>query len=439
MKVLRALGGLMTAPLNEVEHSPVDPDRDGVDSSSALRKAPVALLGAAAFVVSADTRVVTPLLPVVAHNFQTTIGAAGSLVTAYALPYGLLQIMYGPLGDRVGKFRVMVWAMALFAFGTAACALAPSLLGLDALRFLTGMAAAAMIPLSLAYIGDQVPYADRQAAIAKLLGAIALGSILSTSLGGVVADFLSWRIIFLVYGVASIGVFALLWRASRTAPDTRTSASGGLASALHQYGRLLQSGESRLVMMAVLIEGTFFFGGFSYLGAFLRDRYDLLYVFIGLLLAIYGVGNFAYARLAKVFIRLLGERWQTLAGGLLLAVSFLVIVFAPGVWIFAAMMLVMGVAFNLIHSTLQTKATELAPHARGAALSLFAFCLFVGQGIGAAALGIVVTDSGYPATFLLSGLPVAALALLLLWRLPMNGPGENLSRNLEADVAIIAE
>lgn len=427
----------MTAPLNDVERSAAETDRDGASSSSTLRKAPVALLGAAAFVVSADTRVVTPLLPIVAHDFHTTIGVAGSLVTAYALPYGLLQIIYGPLGDRVGKFRVMVWAMALFAFGTAACALAPSLLGLDALRFLTGMAAAAMIPLSLAYIGDQVPYAERQAAIAKLLGAIALGSILSTSLGGVVADFLSWRYIFLVYGVASIGVFALLWRTSRTAPDARAAVTSGLASAMRQYGYLFRNGESRLVMLAVLVEGTFFFGGFAYLGAFLRDRYALLYVVIGLLLAIYGIGNFLYARFAQVFIRLLGERWQTLVGGILLAGTFLVISYWSGVWIFAAMMLAMGVAFNLIHSTLQTKATELAPHARGATLSLFAFFLFVGQGIGAAGLGVVVTESGYRATFLLSGLPMAALALLLLWRLPLNGPGENSSQRAEEDVAVI--
>lgn len=158
---------------------------------------------------------------------------------------------------------------------------------------------------------------------------------------------------------------------------------------------------------------------------------------IGLLLAIYGIGNFLYARFAQLFIRLLGERWQTLVGGILLAGTFLVIAYWSDVWIFAAMMLVMGVAFNLIHSTLQTKATELAPHARGAALSLFAFFLFVGQGIGAAGLGVVVTESGYRATFLLSGLPMAALALLLLWRLPLNGPGENSSRRAEGAVAVI--
>lgn len=101
---------------------------------------------------------------------------------------------------------------------------------------------------------------------------------------------------------------------------------------------------------------------------------------IGLLLAIYGIGNFLYARFAQLFIRLLGERWQTLIGGILLAGTFLVIAYWSDVWIFAAMMLVMGVAFNLIHSTLQTKATELAPHARGAALALSRSSCLLGKG-----------------------------------------------------------
>jgi MFS family permease len=76
------------------------------------------------------------------------------IVSAYTIPYGLFQLVYGPLSDRIGKLKVITGAMAAFAVGTAACAFVPNIAILALLRFLTGMVAAGIIPVSLAYIGD---------------------------------------------------------------------------------------------------------------------------------------------------------------------------------------------------------------------------------------------------------------------------------------------
>ncbi len=72
----------------------------------------------------------------------------------------------------------------------------------------------------------------------------------------------------------------------------------------------------------------------------------------------------------------------------------------------------MGLGFYMMHSTLQTQATELAPETRGTAVSLFAFNLFIGQGIGAAAFGRIVDNFGYVPCFIIAGL---AIALLSFW------------------------
>ena len=130
-------------------------------------RAPVWLLSSASFMVTADSRVIAPLLPVLAAELHVSVGVAGLIVTAYAVPYGLLQIGYGPLGDRLGKMRVITANCGLFALGTAACALAVSLPTLTVLRFITGALAAAIIPLSLAHIGDTHPYEERQPAIGR--------------------------------------------------------------------------------------------------------------------------------------------------------------------------------------------------------------------------------------------------------------------------------
>ena len=78
---------------------------------------------------------------------------------------------------RLGKVRVMATAFTLCALGTFACAFVPNapgagIKGLILLRFLTGIAAAAMIPLSIAYIGDKFPPEKRQATLGQFMSAL---------------------------------------------------------------------------------------------------------------------------------------------------------------------------------------------------------------------------------------------------------------------------
>ncbi len=146
--------------------------------------------------VNLDSRVIAPLLPTIATDFHTSVSSAGILITAYMLPYGLFQLVYGPLSERFGKVRVVAMAMLVFSVGTAACGLSSSLGVISLLRFLTGVAAAAVFPLTLSYIGDTVPYEQRQGTIAILMSASASAAAFSTSVGGLIAQFVSWRFVF---------------------------------------------------------------------------------------------------------------------------------------------------------------------------------------------------------------------------------------------------
>src|SRR5205085_2706304 len=85
----------------------------------------VLLLSAAAFTSSASLRATDPLLPLIAEDYGVTTGAAAAAVTAFALAYGLLQVVCGPLGDRYGRYRTIAAAAFVSAFGSAACAAAP--------------------------------------------------------------------------------------------------------------------------------------------------------------------------------------------------------------------------------------------------------------------------------------------------------------------------
>ena len=87
----------------------------------------VFLLSLAAFASAASLRATDTLLPQLAAEFAVSTGSAASVVTAFAISYGLLQAVYGPLGDRYGKYLMVCATTLASALGTYACAVAPTL------------------------------------------------------------------------------------------------------------------------------------------------------------------------------------------------------------------------------------------------------------------------------------------------------------------------
>ena len=108
----------------------------------------IGLLGLAGFVVMADNWVVSPILPAISQNLDIDIARAGLLISAYMLPFGIFQIIFGPLADRYGKKQVVAFSMALFTIATGLCALGTGLTDLGIYRALTGVFAASVMPVS---------------------------------------------------------------------------------------------------------------------------------------------------------------------------------------------------------------------------------------------------------------------------------------------------
>lgn len=372
-------------------------------------RASLLTLAAAAFLVSADARVIDPLLKIIAAEFHVSNASAALTVSAYALPYGLCQLFFGPLGDRLGPLKVMATMMALFAVGTMACAFVPNLPAFIALRLLTGVVAAAIIPMSIAYIGDKFPYESRQSALGRFMSALMLGQILSATLGGVFGEHFSWRSIFLLFGVAALLVSAVLTRAARRFPAERKERHFSLAAILAMFA----APNARLVFTSVFIEGVFVFGGLAYLATSMLERFTFLGPSqVGLMLAGYGVGGLFYAVTVKKLVPQIGERGILLLGGALLCSAYLVIGWLGVWWLFIPGMILYGMGYFTMHGTLQTRATEINPKARSTAVSLFAFIFFLGQGIGPIAMGQAIRVAGYGPAFSVGGV---GLLLLGIW------------------------
>jgi len=413
-------------------------------------RASLIVLGAAAFMVQADARVIDPLLHAVATDFHTTPPAAAVIISSYALPYGLFQLLYGPIGDRVGKLRVMAVCLAVFSLGTFACAFVPSIPVFAILRFLTGVVAAAVIPMSLGYIGDKVPYQDRQISLGRFMSALMIGQIAGSSLGGLFGQYLGWRYVFVVLGVCAFGVSILLAREGRrhaepvnpdralgrailTVPAGGLLIFGGLVGVFprgvsialdaigalllmyalaSQYGGLLKRPGAPLVLGTVLLEGLFVFGGLAYLASSLTDRFGINYLYAGLLVAGFGCGGLTYSVSVKKLVTRIGELGVLLLGGALLGIGFVLTGLLPAWYWFIPAVVLVGMGYYTMHGTLQTRATELAPKMRATAISLFAFFFFLGQATGPQLLGLVVKSRGYGAAFIIAGAGLFATAFV---------------------------
>jgi MFS transporter, YNFM family, putative membrane transport protein len=349
------------------------------------------------------------MLPQLADEFGASVSAASIVITTYALAYAASLLLQGPLGDRYGKLRVVTIGMACAGVASFGCAVAWDLASLATLRLVTGMFASASVALGMAYIGDVVPMNDRQATIAQFIAGSMLGQMIGPLVGGGLTDWVGWRGSFFVLGAVFVLVAAVLFARTHAAWP---ASAGAAFRPLAVYRRLWDRIAVRWLLAVGIAETFFFFGAYAFLGAFLKARFDVSFTALGLVLAGFGLGGLAFSLSARAFIRRLGERGMVLAGGVLGAVLFAALVVAPALSWTIPCTIGLGFSFYLIHNTIQAKATEVAPDARGSAVALYATGWALGQALGVAVIGLVVASAGYIAAIIACG---AGFGVLGFW------------------------
>lgn len=370
------------------------------------------LLGFAAFASVATMRVADPLLPQVANEFQVTAGDAAVISSAFTIAYAIGQFIYGPLGDRFGKLKLIAWMTTISAFTVTAAGFATSLQSLGLLRFISGATAAAIVPLSMAFIGDHVAYEHRQTMLARMLSGTIIGVILGQILGGLIGEYAGWRAVFPLMGAVFLLIGALLFRelGRNDLPPPKLSSAISINSLTRGYASLFRRPWARIILLAVFIEGFFFYGSFTFIGADLHQRFGLDYGAIGLLLAFFGRGGLIYILAVRRLVTMLGERGLAMFGGLFILLGMISLPFSPLVLIPVSQAL-LGLGLYMLHNTLQTNATQMAPDMRGIAVSTFANALFLGQAAGIAAGGHLVDSFGFAPAYMIAGAGLLALAL----------------------------
>ncbi len=388
-------------------------------SLSAATRRSITLLSFATFASMVAQRICDAMLPELSRVFAVSLGQAAQVVSVFAVTYGLAQLFYGPLGDRLGKFRIITFAALGCCAGSALALLATSLDMLVWARLLMALTAAALIPLAMAWVGDNVPPEQLQEMLTRTGLGSTLGIVAGQLAGGLLTDALGWRWAFafltLLFGV--VGTLLLLdWRRQQAAPAAPAAAPQGARTGFVQQAWQIITGPwSRVVLLMAFVEGAAGFGVLAIWASHLHGVLGLPLSVAGAIVALFGLGGVLYMAVGRHLIRRFRQQALVLAGGALVGVSALLLAFTPH-WLPALpASLIAGFGFFMFHNTMQTTATQMTPAARGTAVTLFASFLFLGQSLGVVLAAGLIGRLGSGMVVALGGAVMLAEGVFFAW------------------------
>jgi MFS transporter, YNFM family, putative membrane transport protein len=383
----------------------------------------IVLLAVAGFASQAQVRVTDSLLPQIAGDFNTTVGAAAMVVTAYAVAHGSVQLLIGPIGDRFGKYLTVMTMCLASTILVMACGLANSLTELAIARLLAGACAGWVIPLSMAYVGDVTPYDRRQPVLGRYLTGQITGQLFGQAAGGVLGDMFGWRNVFFILGalfaLATAGLIYELITNPRTRPAGRPEerSRGFIAD----YKTVLSNPWARIVIFAVFLEAVFGWGAFAYIGADLNQRFGLSLTAIGLIVGCFALGGLVYTATVQQLVNRFGQSGLAVGGALACGVCYFVLASGFAWWLAPIAVGFYGLGFYALHNTLQTCGTQMTPEARATGFALFSSAIYVGQTVGVGLGAIVFDRAGAVPLLVVAGIALPAMAVWFAGKLRRRG------------------
>lgn len=165
-----------------------------------------------------DSTVVNVALPAIGREFDSGLSILQWIVDGYLLTLGALVLVGGSLGDLLGRRRVFETGMIAFAVMSIACGIAPTGGALVAARLGQGVAAALLVPNSLAVLNEAFDEQERGRAIGAWAGLSGVSTAIGPLIGGYLVDAASWRWVFLINLPFLVVAYAL---SRRSVPGVR--------------------------------------------------------------------------------------------------------------------------------------------------------------------------------------------------------------------------
>ncbi len=370
------------------------------------RPGPLAGLGLCVLLAALGNSLAPVALPALSRAFAAPFAGVQGVLVAYLAATTVGVVVAGRLGDALGRRRVLLAGLALFALASIAAAAAPSLALLVVARAGQGLGAAAITALALAAVGDVVPLARTGAAMGGLGTLSAIGTALGPTLGGALLAGAGWRAVFFAAVPLAAVALGLVWRhlpvgdaadagAKTPGAEGRAETSGAGAreglpasATMHALARDIAPGLAASLLASAVVMATLVVGPF-----YLARAFGLGPAHVGLVLT---AGPLVSALVGFPAGRLV-DRWgsarTTRAGLAAMAAGCALVALSPlvaGVAGYVGPLVVLTAAYALFQAANNTAVVSTAGAGRrGAVSGLLGLARNLGLIIGASAMGAV--------------------------------------------------
>lgn len=349
------------------------------------------------------------MLPELAQDLSVPIGQVVLLTSAYSLPFAMMQVVFGPLGEALGKTRVLLYSLGAVCISMLLMSVAPGFYSLLACRMLSGAVAGGIGPVTIALLSDRVAVEHRQVALGRLLSALIGGQVVGASVAGLLVGLIGWRWV-VVLAALVVGLVCVL-AAFKLRGRIEARSSPSLRKSFAMYRTALKHPEALFLMVAIMLESALVMGLIPFVAAMLQQRSGTAAAQAGIVIGCFAIGGLVFGGLVSWLVRRLGPlnmiRTGCVLAGAGLAISAIRLPWGVTALCFVAV----GLGFYMMHNSLMLRVTELNPSARGAATSVGAFSFTTGQGLGPIGWTGLAGGVGYSALFGISAVCFALLGL----------------------------
>lgn len=362
-----------------------------------------------------------PSLPNMAEHFETDYRIMQLSVAIYLGFSAGLQIIIGPISDKIGRRPVILWGLALFILATLGCLFAPNITVFLIFRMSQAVIATSMV-LSRAIVRDIYPTDKAASMIGYVTMGMSVVPMVGPAVGGLLQDSFGWQASFWMLLIGGVALFLI---SLRDLGETKSNSGNSLLAQFREYPELLTSPRFwGYTMSSAFSAGAFFayLGGASFVGTTLFDMSpSSLGIFFSAPAVGYFFGNFIAGRYSQRFSIHAMIIWGSLicASG----VSIILILFAIGYenqYIFFGFVTCVGLGNGMSIPNATSGALSVRPHLAGTASGLSsAMMIGIGAALSALAGALLTPGSGaYPLLWLMvisASLGIVSI-FIVIWR-----------------------
>jgi predicted MFS family arabinose efflux permease len=341
---------------------------------------------------------VSALVPSIAKDLGIAEFITGKIIWAYMLPYGVCALFYGPLTRKFAIRDIQGVCLLLFTLFSFLSGFAGSFNALFTARFLVGVFAGAMTPLTLVYISHNFGIEERGRVIGKFFSLTFISSLAGLFLSGII----HWRWIFylsaMLGALTVILIYALLPKLKVESADMKS-----------RYLEALANQKFFRVFAYIFLISFLFHAAQQWLGVYFDSRYHLSQFIISMLLTLVSFAGIFGEFIGGHMSDKKGRVTTLTKGAFLMAASLLLLIFVKQTFILALIMLCWGLGWTINHAGLSTYLTDLPkPYLREAS-SLNSSVRFISGGLGTA-LGGALMQRSFNLTFISIGAVIFLMA-----------------------------